>query len=178
MVRHIIPLYTYVMIKRSNTVSIHSSTNKSMEDDEFQIKIDSKINLPLLQIANGVIQNHIDFLNFVTKNKGHSEKFTTYEKLKFRKYKTIVNSLFKELKVNDLMKVMLLIDEIEASEISFFKHVQSVDNHVTILIQLYHVGVGIIVHAKNVLTSIGYTNQLIVVKLRIMLIIVLPVLLH
>ena len=117
--RHIIPLYTYVMKNKSNTVSIYPSTNKSIEDDEFQIKIDSKINLPLLQIANAFIQNHIDFLNFVTKNKGHGEKFTTYEKSKFRKYKKIVNSLFKELKVNDLMKLMLLIDEIEASEIVF-----------------------------------------------------------
>ena len=60
----------------------------------------------------------------------------------------------------------------------FFKHVQSVDNHVTIFMQLYHVGVGIIFHGKKVLTSTGYINQLIVVKLRMMLIIVLSVLLH
>ena len=109
------------MKKSSSTVSIHPSTRKSMEDDELQIKTDSRINLPLLKIANGEIQNYIDFLNFVTKDEGYGEKFTTYKKSKFRKYKTIVNNLYKELKVNDLMKSRLSIDEIESSKLSFFK---------------------------------------------------------
>ena len=47
-VEHIIPLYIYVMNKNSSTVSIHPSTNKSLEDDAFQMKTDSRINLPLL----------------------------------------------------------------------------------------------------------------------------------
>ena len=58
----------------------------------------------------------------------------------------------------------------------FKKHVQSVNNYVTILMQSYHVGVGMIFHVKKILTSIGYTHQLIIIKLRMMLIIVLPVL--
>ena len=66
------------MKKNASTVLIYSSSNKSKEDDEFQIKIDSRINLPLLQITNGIINDHIDFLNFVTKDKGYGEKFRTY----------------------------------------------------------------------------------------------------
>ena len=117
----------------------------------------------------------MDFSNFVTEDEGYSENFTTYKKWKLRKCKAIVNNLYKELKVNDLIKSKLSINEIEASEPSFLKDVQNVYNHVMILMQLYHVGVGMLFLVKKVLASIGYTNQLIVVKLRMMLIIVLPV---
>ena len=67
------------MKKSASTVSIHPSTKISKEDNEFQIKIDNIINLPLLQIANGTIQNHTDFSNFVRKDKGYGEYFTTYK---------------------------------------------------------------------------------------------------
>ena len=47
-VKHIIPLYRYLMKKSSSTVSIHPSTNISKEDNEFQIKTNSRIYLPLV----------------------------------------------------------------------------------------------------------------------------------
>ena len=78
-VKHIIPLYKYVVKKSSSTVSFHSSTNKLKEDNEFQIKTNSRIDLPLLQIASDAIQNNMDFSNFVTKDKSYGEKFTTYK---------------------------------------------------------------------------------------------------
>ena len=80
------------------------------------------------------------------------------------------------MKVNDLIILRLSIDKIEASELSFSKHVQSVYNHIMILMKVYHVLVGMIFHVKKVLASVGYTNQLIVVKPMMMLIILLPVL--
>ena len=43
------------------------------------------------------------------------------KKSRLRKYKAIINSLYKELKVGDLIKLRLLIDEIEESKLSFFK---------------------------------------------------------
>ena len=67
------------MKKCSSTVSIHPSTNKSKEDDKFQIKIDSRINLYILQIANDAIQSHIDFSNFDTKDEGYDKNFTLTE---------------------------------------------------------------------------------------------------
>ena len=74
------------------------------------------------------------------------------------------------------MKLRLSIDVIENHNYRLLKHVKTVDNHVTILIQLYHVGVGMMFYVKRFLASIGYTNQLIVVKLGMTLIIALPVL--
>ena len=74
------------------------------------------------------------------------------------------------------MKLRLSIDVIENHKYRLLKHVKSVDNHVTILIQLYHMGVGMIFHVKEVLASIGCTKQLIIVKLNMMLIIVFHVL--
>ena len=46
--KDIIPLYRCVMKKISITVSIHPSNNKSKEDDELQIKTNSRIYLTLL----------------------------------------------------------------------------------------------------------------------------------
>ena len=45
------------------------------------------------------------FSTFVTEDEGYGGKFTTYRKSKLKKYKAIVNNLYKELKVNDLMKL-------------------------------------------------------------------------
>ena len=75
----------YVIKTSSSTVSIYASNNKSKEGDEFQNKTGNRINLPLLQIVNDAIQNHMDFSNFVTKDEGYGEKFTTCKYIKNKK---------------------------------------------------------------------------------------------
>ena len=53
------------------------------------------------------------------------------------------------------MKLRLLSDVVEKIELPFLKHVQSVDNHAIILMQLYHVEVGMMFYVKKVFASIG-----------------------
>ena len=99
------------MKKSSSTVSIHPSTNIS--------KGDSRINLSLLQIANGAIQNRLNFLNFFQKI-NVIVKSLQLIKSKVKKYRAIVNNLYKELKVNNLMKLRFSIDESEVSKLPLF----------------------------------------------------------
>ena len=46
----------------------------------------------------------MDYSNFVTKDKWYGEKFTTYKNSKKKKCTEIINNLYTELKVNDVMK--------------------------------------------------------------------------
>ena len=62
----------------------------------------------------------MDFSDFITEDDDYGENFSTYKQLKLRKYKATVNNLYKKMKVNDLMKLRLSINEIEASKLSFF----------------------------------------------------------
>ena len=46
----------------------------------------------------------MDYSNFVTKDKWYGENVTTYKKSKKKKCTEIINNLYTELKVNDVMK--------------------------------------------------------------------------
>ena len=63
----------------------------------------------------------MDYSNFVTKDKWYGENVTTYKKSKKKKCTEIINNLYTELKVNDVMKWRLSIDVVEASALPFLK---------------------------------------------------------
>ena len=59
-VKHIIPLYTHVMLKVHSIVKIHPTTNVTKKD-EFQIKTDERLKLPHLRQGKVAITDHVDF---------------------------------------------------------------------------------------------------------------------
>ena len=74
--KYIIPLNIHIMLNTSSIVSIHPSTN-IIKPDEFQIKIEKRSKLPLLQIGNSETQNRIDFSEFINNGEGYSQNFRT-----------------------------------------------------------------------------------------------------
>ena len=64
------------MLNTSSIVSIHPSTN-IIKPDEFQIKIEKRSKLPLLQIGNSETQNRIDFSEFINNGEGYGQNFRT-----------------------------------------------------------------------------------------------------
>ena len=63
-VKHIIPLYTHVMLKVKYIVKIHPTSNETKKD-EFQIKTSSRLELPVLRMGKGVIIDHVDFSSMI-----------------------------------------------------------------------------------------------------------------
>ena len=63
-VKHIIPLYTHVILKVNSIVKIHPTSNET-KNDEFQIRTGPRLELPILQMNKGVITDHADFSSMI-----------------------------------------------------------------------------------------------------------------
>ena len=83
---------------------IHLSTNINVRDD-FKMKTDKGIGLPLLQIAKDEFDNHIGLSNKVTKDKGYGETFKIYSRTKTVTYKVLVKYLYTDLTLKELIKL-------------------------------------------------------------------------
>ena len=118
-VKHIIPLYMHGMLKRPSIMTIHPSLNISTLD-EFQIKTNKRLKFSLLQIAKGGTHNHINFSKYITNGQGYGQNFRIYKIPNIAKYKAIVDHLYSDLKVNELMKLRLSIDEVKESKLHSF----------------------------------------------------------
>ena len=118
-VKYIISFYNNLMLKRTSIVTIHPLTNKSVSD-EFQIKTNKRLKFSLLQIAKGGTHNHINFSKYITNGQGYGQNFRIYKIPNIAKYKAIVDHLYSDLKVNELMKLRLSIDEVKESKLHSF----------------------------------------------------------
>ena len=119
-VKHIIPLYIHVMAKSDSIVTIHPTTNPT-KDDEFQIKTAPRLDLPLLRIGKGVITDHIDF-SFINNDKEYYEnEFVVYSRSLSRKYKSLIQHVYKHLDLKELTKLKLTFDVGLVANLTFFK---------------------------------------------------------
>ena len=105
------------MLKRPSIMTIHPSLNISTLD-EFQIETNKRSKLPRFQIGNGEIQNHIDISKFIKNGESCGQKLRTYKRTRNAKCQTIVDYLYSDLKVNELMKTKLSIDKVKFSELN------------------------------------------------------------
>ena len=67
-VKHIISLYTRVILKVNSIVKIHPTSNETKKD-EFQIKTGPRLESPVLRMGKDVIIDHVDFSSMM-KGKG------------------------------------------------------------------------------------------------------------
>ena len=143
-VKHIIPLYIHVMDKTNSIVTIHATTN-STKEDEFQIKTAPRLELPLLRIGKGVITDHIDF-SFINNDKEYYEnKFVVYSRSLSRKYKSLINNVYKHLDLKELTNLKLTVDVGLVANLNFSRRVKNVIKNVLkkrILLNVVRVPIG------------------------------------
>ena len=84
-VKHIIPLYIHVMAKNKSCVTMLPSI-KNKHEDEFNIKTNELVKLPILQDRKGVIQNHVDLSKEDNNKVLYGHKFRTIKRNKHEKY--------------------------------------------------------------------------------------------
>ena len=95
-VKHIIPLYIHVMAKNKSCVKMLPSI-KNKHEDEFNIKTNELVKLPVIQNGKGVIQNHVDFSKDGNYKVLYDHKFRTYKYNKHEKYAHLIKHLYQNL---------------------------------------------------------------------------------
>ena len=80
------------MAKNKSCVTMLPST-KNKHEDEFNIKTNELVKLPILQDGKGVIQNHVDFSKEGNYKVLYDHKFKTIERNKYEKYKELIKHL-------------------------------------------------------------------------------------
>ena len=104
-VKHMIPLYIHVMAKNKSCVKMLPSTYNItfyIHKDEFNIKTNDSLKLPLLQNGIGVIQNHVDFSKDGNYKLLYGHKFRTYKSTKRKKYAQLIKQIYPNLAPNEL----------------------------------------------------------------------------
>ena len=112
----------------------------------------------MLKIAKGEIENYIDVSNKGTKDEGYGEKFRAYSKTKTATFKSLIKHLCIDLIVKEVLKLKLTFDEVEAFELIFIRHVQSVMHHISQIMMLFNVVVGMNFQSIKVLVTIELTK--------------------
>ena len=89
--------------------------------DEFNIKTNDSLKLPLLQDGKGVIQSHVDFSQKGNYKALYSNKFRTYKTTKRYKYDKLISKIYPNLDPKELYKIKLNDEEVKVTDIKFMK---------------------------------------------------------
>ena len=89
--------------------------------DEFNIKTNKSVKLPLLQHGKGVIQSHVDFSVKGNYKVLYSKKFRTYKSTKRYKYATLISKIYPNLDPKELYQIKLNDEEVKVTDLKFMK---------------------------------------------------------
>ena len=112
------------MVKNKSCVSMLPSTENTEKKhvDEFNIKTNDKVKLPLLRVGRGVIKNHVDFsIEGKKKVLLYEHKFRVYKLTKYNKYKKRIDKLYQYLNLKELKLLKLNVEEVKVSDLKFMK---------------------------------------------------------
>ena len=77
-------------------------STKNKYEDEFNIKTNELVKLPILQGGKGMIQNHVDFLKEGNYKILYCHKFRTIKRNRHEKYKKRIKHLYQNLDPKEL----------------------------------------------------------------------------
>ena len=96
------------------------STN-NIHKDEFNLKTNESLNLPLLQNGKSVIQNYVDFSKDGNYKLLYGHKFRTYKSTKRSKYAKLIKQFYSNLDPNELYQLKLNDEEVKITDLKFMK---------------------------------------------------------
>ena len=108
------------MANNKSCVKMLPST-KNIHEDEFNIKTNESLKLPVLQNGKGVIQNHVDFSKDGNYKLLYGHKFRTYKSTKRNKYATLINQFYPNLNLNELYQLKLKDEEVKLTDLKSMK---------------------------------------------------------
>ena len=112
------------MAKNKSCVTILPSSSNitfNKHKDEFNIKTNDSLKLPLLQDGKGVIQSHVYFSQKGNYKALYSNKFRTYKRTKRYKYDKLISTIYPYLDPKELYKIKLNDEEVKVTDIKFMK---------------------------------------------------------